>query len=156
MGEDDRRTVRLNGVPVGIARAIAVYRNDMIRELQLIELGRQQGIEEPSQLYDLAEQLRADLVWLRDDLAGHTVWSDPAAAPSERVDMVIEATVDASARMLRAIERFEELNQLSRYGQLLTEEATPAMMQVIRWVGEELAGQLNEGRAPRPCLVATA
>lgn len=150
---DGSRPVRLDGVPVGLARAATVHRNDMIRELQLIEVGRRQGIEEPSQLYDLAELLRADLEWLRDEIGARSIWSDPDAAPGSLVDIVIETAPDSALRMRRVVERFEELNQLSRHGQLLAEEASADAMQLIRWVADEMTGQLLEGRHAHPCPV---
>ena len=146
----DTRTVRFLAVPAEQARAIVVYRNDMIRELQLIELGRAQGVEEPSQLYDLAELLRADLQWVRDNVAGDSVWSVEEGAPSGCVDVVVQAAPEAAWHMYRVLERYEELNQLSRHGQLLTEAATPEMMRLARWVADEMERQLLHDATPRP------
>ena len=137
-------------------QAVVVYRNDMIRELQLIELG--QGMESvgPSDLDPVAKDLRADLEWLRDEFSGHfrllnpDAPVDPTDDPDSLIDYVAELRPDAAIRIKRVVDRFDELNWFSSHGQLLTASATPVVMDLVRWLRDEAIGQLIEGRAPRP------
>jgi hypothetical protein len=148
--------VTLLGVPLGAGRAVATFCNDMIRELQLIELG--QGLEDvaPSGLDPVAKALRTDLTWLRDDFGGHLVSSDPDAVrdPSADPDQVVDFTGDllpeAAILIQRVVDQFEELNWFSSHGQLLTVGASPIVMDTVRWLRREVVGQLIDGRAATP------
>jgi hypothetical protein len=122
----------------------------MIRELQLIELGQRGSARRSGPLDDEARALRSDLEWLRDDFGGHTEWSGGVAPADGTGEMAAELRGDAASRMHRTLARFDELNRLSDQGHLLTEAATPEMMRMLQWVTDELDGQLDEGREPRP------
>ena len=87
---------------------------------------------------------------MRDDFGGHTEWSGGVAPTDGAGEMTAELRGDAPQRMHRTLARFDELNRLSAQGHLLTEAATPEMMRMLRWVTDELDGQLDEGREPRP------
>lgn len=133
-----------------------MFRNDMIRELQLIELG--QGLDDvgPSDLDPVAKILRDDLEWLRDEFSGHFRFVDPDAAgdaapdPDAVADFVADLCPDAAVRIKNVVDRFEELNWFSSHGLLLTVGASPVVMDLVRWLRDEAFGQLVEGRPPRP------
>ncbi len=68
-----RQPVHLLGVPVLGGQAVVMFRNDMIRELQLIELGQRLDGVGRSWLDPVAKVLRADLEWLRDEAYGQLI-----------------------------------------------------------------------------------
>ncbi len=135
---------------------VVMFRNDMIRELHLIELG--QGLDEvgPSDLDPIAKILRNELEWLRDEFSGHFRAVDPNATvvaatdPDAVVDFVADLRPDAAVRIKSVVDRFEELNWFSSHGLLLTVGASPVVMDLVRWLRDEAFGQLVEGRPPRP------
>lgn len=133
-----------------------MFRNDMIRELQLIELGRDLDDVGPSDLDPVAKILRNDLEWLRDEFTGHFRFLNPDATadvatnPDAVSDFVAELRIDAAVRINNVINRFEELNWFSSHGLLLTVGASPVVMDLVRWLRDEAFGQLVEGRPPRP------
>ncbi len=137
-------------------QAVVTFRNDMIRELQLIELGQNLDGVGPSDLDPVAKSLRDDLEWLRDEFSGHfqlidQTAADDAVAASELVgNFVAELCDDAAVRIKNVVDRFEELNWFSSHGLLLTVGATPVVMELVRWLRDEAIGQLVEGRPPRP------
>lgn len=154
--EGARRTVRLLGVPVGAGREVVSFCNDMIRELQLIELGRGQDGIAASPLDAVAVSLRIDLSWLRDDFGGHLRSSEPgafgdaASDPGRLVDFAGDLLPDAANRIERVVDQFEELNWFSSHGQLLTVGASPVVMDMVRWLREEVVHQLTSCRPARP------
>lgn len=152
---ETRQIVRLIGVPFVGGQAVVMFRNDMIRELQLIELGKSIEGVGPSGLDAVAAVLRADLEWLRDEFSGHFRPADPSAAlfalsePGAVVDYIAELHPDAALRIKRVVDRVDELNWFSAHGQLLTIAASPIVMALVRWLRDEAYGQLVEGRAGR-------
>lgn len=157
MGE--RQRVELLAIPVAAARAVMAYCNDMIREMQLIEVGRAMDDVAPSELDSVASGLRVDLEWLRDDFGGHMrpteegFFADPATDPERLVDVAGHLLPDAAIRIQRVVDQFEELNWFSSHGQLLTSSASPVVMNLVRWLRREVVGQLAEGRNARPFTV---
>ncbi len=141
-------------------RAVVMFRNDMIRELQLIELGQSLDDVGPSGLDPVAKVLRSDLEWLRDEFVGHFrsvdegVAVDGMASSDALTDFVADLRPDAAVRIKSVVDRFEELNWFSSHGLLLTLEASPVVMDLIRWLRDEAFGQLVEGRPPRPFVRA--
>jgi hypothetical protein len=146
----------LSGVPLLEGQAVIMFRNDMIRELQLIELGQDLEGVGPSELDSVAKVLRDDLEWLRDEFAGNFRAVDPDALvppitdPDLLVDYVADLHPDAAIRIKRVVGHVEDLNWFSSHGQLLTVGASPVVMDLVRWLRDEAIGQLVEGRAPRP------
>lgn len=165
MSDDEvRHPVILCGVPLVEGQGVLMFRNDMIRELQLIELGRSMESVGPSDLDPVAAMLRADMEWLRDEFSGHFRAIVPVADPDRdpdakvgppadsdvTVDYVAELRLDAANRIERVVGHVEDLNWFSTNGQLLTVGASPVVMDLVRWLRDEAVGQLVDGRAPRP------
>lgn len=153
---DERQPVLLSGVPIIDGQAVVVFRNDMIRELQLIQLGQDIEGVGPSELDPIAGILRGDLEWLRDEFVGHFRPVDPDAAvdpvtdPAAVTDYVVDLRPDAVNRIKRVVDHFEDLSWFSSHGQLLTVGASPIVMDLARWLRDEAIGQLIDGRAPHP------
>lgn len=137
-------------------RAVIMFRNDMIRELQLIELGQSLDDVGPSELDPVAKILRNDLEWLRDEFVGHFRPVDPGVpvhgmtTSNELGDFVADLRPDAAVRIKSVVDRFEDLNWFSSHGLLLTLGASPVVMDLVRWLRDEAFGQLVQGRPPRP------
>ena len=83
--------------------------------------------------------------------AGATIGiRDATVDPDTLVDFTGALLPEAAVLIQRVVDQFEELNWFSSHGQLLTIGASPIVMATVRWMREEVVGQLVEGRDPKP------
>jgi len=142
-----RQTVHLLDVPVRDFVQLQVYFDDMVREMQLIAVGvGDRGAA--ARLADLA-------VYVQHDIAGHrNVLHAEVLAAQDRglvtVDLSIDLLPSSVPDAERLVEVAEALDAQSRSGLLLTAPASPVVLDVLRWIVDEVDGQLIDQRAPRP------
>jgi len=147
-GQDQlRRPVELRGVPIREFVHLQSYFDDMVREMQLIAVGSS-GEGAAVRLADLA-------IYVQHDIAGHRnlLHADALAAEADgqtHVDLEVHLLPASLPDARRLIEVAEELDQQSRRGLLLTAPASEIVLDVLRWIVEEVEGQLLTSRPPRP------
>lgn len=139
--KDVRLPVILENVPVGAFDAAVTYLADVLRECQLVLIDGQQGTDLDPELESLAMGLVPDLEKLRGIFRGATIG---VGAGRYRVSTELHGTDAAMMSRLQV-----QLGQLERRGGMLV-AGDPQVAELLRWVWEEAAGQL-EGRDARPC-----
>lgn len=145
MTPPDLRTVRLSGVPRSTLRDADIYISDVLRELQLIEVGLDQGIIVPNRLRQLALDLLPMLTWARDLVDRATVDGEDEATIA---DFTIEVPAGASDDVVRLIGLVAELQFFARQGSLFAEPGDEVLA-LLEWFASESIGQLG-GEAPQP------
>jgi len=146
--EATRRIVHLRGVPIRDFVHLQVYFDDMVREMQLIAVGRSDR-GAAGRLADLAVYVQHDIAGHRNILYAEALQAE--AAGLDRLDMGVNLLPSSVPDARRLIEVAEELDAQSRNGLLLTAPASDAVLDVLRWIVEEIEGQLMDGRPPRTC-----
>ena len=137
------RPVRLTGVPLATLREADIYISDVLRELQLIRLGLDQGIAVPNRLRQLALDLLPMLTWARD-LVMHGTLEGEAA---ERADLTIQLPAGTADSVVRLIGLVAELQFFARQGSLFAEPGDD-VLGLLEWFASESIGQLG-GEKPQ-------
>ncbi len=150
---EPRRDVRLLGLPVAEFLGLQVHFDDVVRELQLIEVGRSQGLTTSGALRALAVEVQHDISGDRRRI--HEQALAAQASGDDTVDVVIDLGPRAVADVGRLVGLVEEVDAQSRAGNLLTPPAPPRLLDLLRWLADEVAGQLRDGRPPRPYARST-
>lgn len=135
--------VVLADLPTPLFDAAVGYLGDVLRECQLVLLGREQGVEVDPDLASLAEGLVPDL----EELRGRFQAADIIGQDGHRTVAVDLRSTDAGT-LAHLHVQLAQLRFISRRGGVLV-GADPAVTQVLAWVRDEAAEQLN-GRAARP------
>jgi hypothetical protein len=120
-----------------------IYISDVLRELQLIELGLDQGIVVPNRLRQLALDLLPMLRWARD-LVAHAVIG---AEDGPVADLQIQLRADAADSVVRLMGLVAELQFFARQGSLFV-EPSEEVLGLLEWFVSESIGQLD-GEAPQ-------
>ena len=139
----DLRPIRLLGVPVATMREADIYISDVLRELQLIQLGLEQGIVVPNRLRQLALDLPPMLTWARDLVAHAVIDAEDGAV----ADLRIQLREDASEAVVRLMGLVAELQYFARQGSLFV-QPTDEVVGMLEWLVSESIGQLG-GEAPQ-------
>ncbi len=135
--------VVLVGLPVERFDATVSYLGDVLRECQLLLVGRSQGTAGDAGLLELAQALVPELEGLREVFRsaeisagdeGYRAWAEMRGTDAELL-------ADLQVHLIR-------LRVLGRGGEMLV-ASDPAISEFVTWVCEELADQLS-GRPPRP------
>lgn len=150
---DERRVVKLLAAPVVPLVQIQAWLDDTFRELRLVERsGSDQGV--PPRLRSLAGNLHDIIDRARSILARQV--AEAAAGGQDVADLEFDVGPRAVAEVARLLVILDEIDEHSRAGGLLTPPRTPEMVGVLRWIGREVVGQIEVGRAPRPFRPARA
>lgn len=147
-GPSPRRDVVLRALPVADFLALQVHFDDMVRELQLIEVGRSQGLATSVALRELALEVHHDIAGDRGRLHEQALLARERGAT--RADVVIDLGPRAVTEVGRLVGLVEEMDAQSRAGHLLAAPAPPPLLALLRWLADEVDGQLRVGRDPRP------
>ena len=135
--------VRLRGVPLATLSDVDIYISDVIRELQLIEVGRDQGIAAPDRISRLAADLLPLLRWARDLVVHAVIDGDD---DSDVTDLTLQVPADSVAAVTRVSDLVVELGQLARQGALFT-VPNPEVLRLVEWLATEGVNQLRGGPA---------
>lgn len=144
--DDTRHRVQFLGVPVAEFSDLQVYFDDMVREMQLIAVGHG-GEGAAGRLADLAVFVQHDIAGHRNALHARVMEAAARGAVAVDLDLHLHLSSVPDARQL--VEVVEALDAQSRSGLLLTAPASEAVIEVLRWIVDEVEGQLGEGRAPQ-------
>lgn len=115
---------------------------DVLRECQLVLVGRGQGAEVDPELADLAAALLPDLEELRDLLRRATV-----ERRDDRVRLEVDLAPADGALLAHVQVLLEQLRHVNRRGGLLATPA-PEVTELLTWMWAEIADQLH-GRTAR-------
>lgn len=149
MPEDDRRPVRLLGVPLHDLMVLQSYFDDMVRELQLMAVGRA-GKGAGVRLRDLAIYTQHEIARARGDLHEQASAADDAGLTHADLAVGIRPSGVDGARVL--IDVLAALDAESRSGRMLTGPADPVVFELLRWIVAEVEAQVVDGREPQPFL----
>lgn len=137
----------LPDVPVRLFLESQDHQQELIRELQLVEIG---GRADPTvrQASQRLAQLITEVLTSYEQVRSST--REQAEAALGRGDAVVTLRVPVSPGMAQALRRWVELleqaDQLCRHGELLLVSARPEVRRLRRWYAEQLGGLL-EGRS---------
>ncbi len=137
------RPVVLDGLPAERFRGGVTYLADVLRECQLVLVGRDQGADSDPTLIGLAEGLVPDLEEMRDAFNAGTL----ATNPDGTIRFETTLGVAQSATLAHLQMQLVQLRLLGRAGGLLV-ESDPEVTELLAWIWDEAADQLH-GRAPR-------
>ena len=137
------QTVVLADLPSVVLSSAVTYLADVLRECQLVLVGRDQGSEVDPTLATLAEGLVPDLEELSDLFRGARVTEDGETSTVE-----IELAPADAALLAHLQMQLVQLRFVGRRGGLLV-SSDPAVTGFLAWVWDEAADQLY-GRTARP------
>lgn len=141
-------TVHLQGVPVRLWQLSADRYEDLVRELTLVEVGREQGLRAPRALLAVVDEARNRFPGLSDSLSG----AREAALDAGRatVDLTLEVPQEVAPLAEAMIQHVAESDAICREGRyLLTLPAPPEVARYRIWFLSELVAQVA-GAPPRP------
>jgi hypothetical protein len=142
-----RREVLLRAVPLEPLVELQLYFDDMVRELQLIEVGRgEAGIAD--RLHRLAVHTQHEIARARNDL--HVQARAGLDAGEVVSDLVVDLRPSAVAASRALIPLVDGFDELSGSGSLLTSPCSAEARQLLEWIVDEIERQLVSGRAPQP------
>jgi hypothetical protein len=142
--------VRLTGVPTSLFVALQMHIDELLRELEIIEMGQAGG---SSRVEPRLRALMGELLDLYvEERQEVRVQADQAAAlGSHRVDMDVALPADAVAHAEELLRLFEHADELSRQGLLLTVPAADDLVAFRRWILAEVSAQIGQNAAPTAC-----
>jgi hypothetical protein len=126
MQAEDARPVRLDGVPTALYLRLHAQLDDLLRELELLDVGGDYGLPP---------------YW-------QSAWEQAEAAERdgrEHVDLELNLPPDEAARLSTLL---EQADALTRAGLLLTASMPPAVRELGDWLVEELSGRLRDHPEP--------
>jgi hypothetical protein len=142
-----RRTVHLLAVPLEMLVELQLYFDDMVRELQLIAVGRADA-GAANRLHRLAVHTQHEIARARNDL--HVQARAGLDAGEPIADLVVDLRPSAVAASRALIPLVEAFDEASREGSLLAAPCTPEARQLLEWIVAEIEVQLVAGERPRP------
>lgn len=110
--------------------------NDVVRELQLIEMGGTLGRDVPARLATLAEMLDRGRTTLRNESRRQAVAALDAG--SDRFDLHMRLLTPVAAAARAMTELFDEADRCSQLGFMLTEVASDSVRAVLGQLTSEL------------------
>jgi hypothetical protein len=140
---DEPREVLLEGLPVERFRGAVTYLADVLRECQLVLVGRDQGEETDQALSGLAEGLVPDLEQVRDAFVRGTYELDDQGLLRFRTTLEVAQAATLAHLQMQLV----QLRLLGRGGGLLV-ESDPEVSELLAWIWDEASDQIH-GRAPR-------
>ena len=140
----EHRTIVLDALPPALFDRAVTYLGDVLRECQLVLVGRSQGADTDPTLSNLAEGLVPDIEEMRDALEAADMRDNPDG--TLRFETVLEVSQAGTLAHLQM--QLVQLRLLGRGGGLLV-ESNPEVTELLAWIWDEAADQLH-GRPPRP------
>ncbi len=133
--------VPLPGVPARVFLDSQDHQQDLIRELQIIEIGGTVDVRVSQRLAQLISGVLSEYEAVR------TATRDQALAALTRGDHVVTLQVPVFPGMAQALRRWlqllEEADELCRSGELLLLAPRPEVRQLRRWYVEQLTRRLE-------------
>ncbi|MBI2709614.1 MAG: hypothetical protein HYX34_07945 [Actinobacteria bacterium] len=140
------RTVLLLGVPVSRFRSFDMHFDDLVRELQLIAVGNDQGLDTDARLRELARGLETGIANQRRDLTDQLLAAESAGL--EEVDVTLRVGPYA-AYAVRALALFvRQTDEHARAGRLLLPPTTTDHRHLLAWVVDQVTSQTEDGAPP--------
>lgn len=137
-------TVVLDQLPAVAFQAAVTYLSDVLRECQLVLVGRAQGTEPEPDLLAVAEGLVPDLEEIGDLFDAGRLTTDGEA--TMRLDA--EVQVGQVGLLAHLQMQLVQLRLISRRGNLMV-RSDPQVTKLLAWIWDEAADQLH-GRPARP------
>ena len=144
-----RVPVLLEGLPAATFEAAVTYLKDVLRECQLVLVGRHQGSDQDPMLSQLAEGLVPDLEEVGDAFDASRTTARADGTVRLEGSLVVSQAATLSHLQMQLI----QLRLLGRRGGLLV-SSDPHVTQLLVWIWEELSDQLH-GRQARAYRAAT-
>lgn len=144
-----RVPVLLDGLPTATFEAAVTYLKDVLRECQLVLVGRSQGSDGDPMLSQLAEGLVPDLEEVGDAFDASEISPGPGGTLRLSGSLLVAQAATLSHLQMQLI----QLRLLGRRGGLLV-TSDPHVTQLLVWIWEELSDQLH-GRQARAYRAAT-
>lgn len=142
---EDLQRIRLPHVPVRLFLESQDHQHELVRELQLIEIGGRRDDPETSAVSQRLAHLIADVLSHYQPVRSAT--RDQALAALERGESVVTLDVPVQPGMADALRRWlqllEEADDLCRQGELLLLATTPEVRRLRRWYVEQLTAQIR-------------
>lgn len=136
--------LRLPDVPVQVFLESQDHQHELIRELQLIDIG---GSVDDGAVHVSRRLARLISGVLADYQAVRSATREQALAAQGRGDHVVTLRVPVSGGMADALRRWlqllEEADELCREGELLLLAPRPEVRQLRRWYVEQITAQLD-------------
>lgn len=137
-------------VPVDVYMVLEQHNEALLREFELLHIGVAKGDANsvPQSLLDLVSIVRPAL---SRQIASHRAGVHAAFATGQtHVNLRVSVSPDAATQSGIFVQMMSEAEELSRRGVLLTSPAPPEVIALRDWFIDELRGQVNQGRSPRP------
>lgn len=143
--EDDQPALRLEGVPVRLFLESQDHQHDLIRELQLVQIG--------DRFDPAAAEVSHRLVRLIGDIltryaSVRSATRLQAIAALDRGEEMVTMEVPIRPGMAEALRTWlrllEEADELCRNGELLLVASRPEIRELRRWYVEELTARLSD------------
>ncbi len=142
--------VRLVGVPVQLFVRLQLHIDELLRELEIIEMGQAGGTSQgDARLRALVRELLG--LYVEERQAVRAQAEQAAAIGARRVDMEVALPPEAVGHGEELLRLFEEADELSRQGLLLTVPADEELAAFRRWIMAEVSAQVRGNAAPTPC-----
>jgi len=143
------RQVRLLNLPSADFVRLHLHVDDLMRELEIIDVGHRAGVATaPTELRDVMRRLLLHYAEARE-----AAWAQAEAATADghaALDIEVMLPEEAADAAVEMVKLFEQADELSRAGVLLTMPTPPELLELRRWTTEELCRQLREDAAPCP------
>ncbi|HEX2064786.1 MAG TPA: hypothetical protein VHE80_10240 [Acidimicrobiales bacterium] len=142
--------VRLAGVPTDLFVTLQMHIDELLRELEIIEMGEAAG---SSAIEPRLRHIMRDLLdlYVEERQAVRAQAEQAAALGSQRVDMEVALPEEAVAHGEELLRLFEQADELSRQGLLLTVPSTDDLAAFRRWILAEVSAQIRTKASPTPC-----
>lgn len=141
---DESMVVRLDGVPVRLFLESQDHQHELIRELQLIEIGDRLDVPATERSHRLARMIAEILSQYQ---AVRSATRDQALAALERGDDVVTLDVPVYPGMAAALREWlallEEADELCRAGELLLLACGSEVRDLRRWYVRELCTRID-------------
>ncbi|MBW3536229.1 MAG: hypothetical protein KY395_00480 [Actinobacteria bacterium] len=143
------RAVRLENVPTQLFLESQDHQHDLIRELQLIEVGGRFDVSHTEISHELA-RLIADILTRYKDV--RTVTRNQALAALERGEATVTLDVPVRDGMVKALTEWlallDQADRLCADGELLLVAASPEVRQLRQWYVDELVARIPSAQQP--------
>lgn len=141
--------VVLRSVPVDIYVGLQRHIDELVRELQVIEVGGDKAV--PPGLRDVMNRILTDYASARTDS-----WEQASNALSQgkdRADLIFHLPVEAETAVAEFNELLDRADGLCRSGALLTLPESEDQRKFRHWATQQIVGQLTQGQTPEDCPI---
>lgn len=139
----ERKPIVLMAAPVAVLAGLNDWLMSLFDALENID-----ATTVPPRLLELGDALKVLIERPRLILADQV--EDAEEDDVELIDLHVDLGIESATRIARMMLILDELDEWSRTGRLDHTPRTPEQAAVLRWIGREIIGQVEIGRAPRP------